>query len=362
MTDDMAARLEKFMEGARNHKARKHHVVPNSYIGRWSGPGGMIQITDMLLGQTRPVSPLNAARITDYYRVESPELDAHEFPPALVETLLGTIEGKAVPALDALIQKGADGLTDMERLHIAQFMGFQYVRGQRSRNLVKTAAESYVRLLHEDLSPDGVRDLLARNGQEPSQEDLDAFATYQTMLREGKITVSPQPAALVGMPLGLAENVGQMLYEKTWALFRTRPILMTSDEPVISIGGPGRDRQIEAGLGTAPVVIFPVAPDALLVMFTEAPEPRKLQELTLIELAELNREIAASASRWVIDQKGRKAAQAFDIPPSPNSSLDLREYPGTNVEAQGDIIRTTRPNRWAQTTTPPDWPVLRWFN
>lgn len=359
----MTGRFEKFMEEARNDsKARKHHVVPNSYIGRWCAAGGMIQITDLLLGKTRPVSPLNAARITDFYRVESPELDVHEFPPALVEKLLGTIEGKAVPALDALIGKGAEGLTDTERFDVARFMGFQYVRGQRSRNLVKESAESYFRLLHGDLSPQGIRDLLIQNGQDHSQENVDAFVTYQGMLREGKIKVGPQQAALVGMPLDLADTVAEILYDKEWVLFRTRPILMTSDEPVVPIGGPGRDRQIQAGLGTAPVVIFPVAPDALLVMFTEDPGPHKLQDLTLIELAELNREIAASASRWVIDQKGRKAALAFDLPPAPNSSIDLNEYSSANGEVQGDIIRTTRPNRWAQTTTPPDWPVLRWFH
>jgi hypothetical protein len=357
----MAARLEKFMEEARNDdKARKHHVVPNSYIGRWSPAGGKIQITDLILRKTRPVSPLQAARITDFYRVESPDLDRHEFPPALIEKLLGHIEGNAVPALEALIQKGVDGQTDMERFEVARFMGFQYLRGQRSRNLVKTAAESYVRLLHEDLSPDGIRELLSRNGKDPSPENVDAFTGYQALLKEKKITVSPQQAALVGMPLMFADQMAEILYDKTWVLFRTRPILMTSDEPVIAIGGPGRDRKIEAGLGTAPVVIFPLAPDALLVMFTETPHPYMLQELTLIELAELNREIAASASRWVIDQEGRKAALYFDLPPAPTSALELDDW-ATNGETSGDIIRTTRPNRWAQTTTPPDWPVLRWF-
>jgi len=44
-------------------------------------------------GYSYRATPGNAARETDYYRVESEDLDPIEVPPLVFETMLGTAEG-----------------------------------------------------------------------------------------------------------------------------------------------------------------------------------------------------------------------------------------------------------------------------
>lgn len=191
-------KFDRFLEHARkNNKARKHHVVPASYLSRWAA-AGMLQVTDLMTGDSRPMSPDKAARITDFYRVEAQELDAHDYPPLLIENLLGHIEGRARPSFDALLAEGVQRLSDKARLDIAMFMGYQYLRGQRARQFAQQAAESMFRMQYADLAPEAVREMLKARGKEGTEDELARFGKAQEMLKQGKIRASPQKAALVG--------------------------------------------------------------------------------------------------------------------------------------------------------------------
>ncbi|WP_437773505.1 DUF4238 domain-containing protein [Arthrobacter sp. KNU40] len=353
--------LRELVERSRtNDAARKHHVVPNSYLRRWSGPTHRVQVSDLNTGKSYVTSPGNAARVTDFYLLESPDLDPDEIPPAFVENLLALIEGRAVPALDTLLAHSADGMSGQDKADISVFLGFQLARGQQTREMIQQLAADISPHLHSvtNMTEDGIKALLASKKIPFTEQILTEVTDFQKGLQDGSIVMLPQQAALVGMPISMAMELAEHLYIRHWVLFRTRPILFTSDEPVVAIGGPGRPRNRRAGIGTAPVVVFPIAPDALLVMFSNEPRPEYLEDLTLIELAEVNRETAASASRWVIDREGRKAALAFDIPPWPDSVTSVEEQ---TIENGNKLMHGTWLNRWAGTDSPPPWPVLRWF-
>lgn len=359
---DQDAANEKFLHdlienSRKNDGARKHHVVPNSYIRRWAGPSGQVQVADMETKKTFSTSPGNAARITDYYRVESPDLDPDVIPPAMVENLLSIIEGMAVPAFDKLLAVGIEGIDPSDRTAIATFLGFQAVRGQQMRNLIKDAVREVTRLTHSaDMPVKAVKALLESSGLQFSGEALEEFRKFHEELRDGTIVLQPQDAALIGMGLPAAVAIAEALNVKNWFLVRTKPILLTSDEPVVSIAGPGHDRTKRSGMGTAKIVIFPVAPDALLAI-SDGTGPGRIASLGHIDLAEINREVAANASRWVIDRQGRKTALAFDIPPRPASVANFKEH----AVEQGRLIHGTWLNRWASSESPPDWPVRKWF-
>jgi hypothetical protein len=309
--------------------------------------------------KTFPSSPGNAARITDFYQVDSPDLDPNEIPPALVENMLSIIEGSAVPALDNLLANGVNGLSGQDRGDIATFLGFQAARGQQTRNMIIGMAAEMSRYMHSaDMTLDGIKAQLESKGVPFSEEVLAEFREFHAGLKDGSIVLRPQQAELVGMPMSIAVENAEVLFKRHWVLFRTNRVLLTCDEPVIPIGGPGRSRIRRSGLGTAPVVVFPVAPDALLAMFLTKPGPVQRAPLDLVELAELNREIAASASRWAIDRQGRVAALKFDIPAWPTSAVQTQQHEIT----EGTLVHGMWLNRWAGSDTPPDWPVPRWFN
>ncbi|QOT19444.1 DUF4238 domain-containing protein [Paenarthrobacter sp. YJN-5] len=346
----------------KNDGARKHHVVPNSYLRRWSKPSGRVQVCDVATGKSYATSPATAARVTDFYLLESPDLDPDEIPPAFVENLLALIEGRAVPALDSLLDLGPDGISGQERADIATFLGFQSARGQQTRNMIQQVAADMSKYLHPagTATESGIRSLLETTNLPLTDELLAEVLDFQRGLQDGSIIMQPQQAALVGMPISMAIEISERLFTRHWTLFRTRPVLSTCDEPVIPIGGPGHPRDRRAGFGTAPVVIFPVAPDALLVMFLGKPAPLQLADLGHVELAEINREIAAAASRWVIDREGRKTALAFDIPPWPDAITSLEEGQVDDT-GRAKLLHGTWMSRWAASDIPPEWPVLRWF-
>lgn len=126
--------------------------------------------------KTFPSSPANAARITDFYRLDSPDLDPNEVPPALVENMLSVIEGSAIPALDSLLANGVSGLSGQDRGDIATFLGFQAARGQQTRNMIIRMAADMSRYMHSaDMTLDAIKAQLEAKGVPFSEEVLAEF-------------------------------------------------------------------------------------------------------------------------------------------------------------------------------------------
>src|SRR4051794_14293374 len=101
---ELRALLDRARRNEGASEPRKHHVVPASYLARWTD-GAQIRVTDLDAGLSYTTSPFKAARITDFYRMDSEDLDAQEVPPLLLETMLGDIEGAAKEIVDDLVQQ-----------------------------------------------------------------------------------------------------------------------------------------------------------------------------------------------------------------------------------------------------------------
>src|SRR4051794_26435246 len=83
--------LEDARRSADQSAPRKHHLVPASYLRRWA-EGGRIRVTQIEEKNSYLAAPEKAARETDYYRIEAPEISPDEVPPLLFETMLGRVE------------------------------------------------------------------------------------------------------------------------------------------------------------------------------------------------------------------------------------------------------------------------------
>ncbi|WP_203785967.1 DUF4238 domain-containing protein [Paractinoplanes rishiriensis] len=348
------ALLERARRAAQNSAPRKHHLVPNSYLSRWSERGN-IRVTRVDDQYSYTTSPAKAARETDYYRLESPDVDPEEVPPLLMEVMLGEVEGSGKTAIDRMIESGSARLDPEQAAEFAWFLGFQATRGHAYRQTQAQLTNELFRLQFGEITDDGLRRLLNKRGRPTDDAGVAAARRMIDELNAGKVRVSEQQAAVAARSAMSAYDVGRQFLDRNWQIFTAPPILITCDEPVVPIGGPDHRRSERGGFASVGVVVFPLAPHAILAMFRHDLRPAPPWELTHVEAAELNREILGASARWAFERPARHFTQRVSVPPAPDP-VAFEEF-----ESDGRrIIRTYPPTRWTGPDAP-DWPVSRWW-
>lgn len=354
---DIVALIGKAKRNEKN-PPRKHHVVPASFLRRWTEER-QLRVTEVDEGRSWITTAEKAGRRTDYYNLASEDLDPDQVPPLLAETLLSEIEALGKNAIDALLDKGVKDLSHQERSDLAVFLGFQSVRGDSTREMIRKVANDDFKIQYGQLNNDGIRRELIKRGLEATEASVAESAKFITDLNEGSVTVGPQRPAEVMHAFQMALKVAEVLYDRHWATFKTAPILLTCDEPVIPLGCPGDNRAELTGIADARAIIFPLAPDSLLVMFRNPPSARTLAPLTHQELAEINHEVIAHAARWAFERPRRKTSMALRVPPRPQAT-QIVEHEVTG-KPNTSIVRLFKPSRWAESSHPPTWPVSKWL-
>jgi len=358
--------LRKLLERARKAEAqppRGHHLVPKSYLRRWEGSDGRLRVTEVTPRRTYFKTAKGAARQTDYYRVEADEIDPDKLPPLLFELMLGEVEGNAVAAINALIAATDPYEIDPELgSYLAWFVAFQWVRGEAFRTAHREMISEVFREMHADITDEGIAMLVRDSGEEATPERLAEYRQAFADLRERRIRVTPQKASIIGLSAEIAATIGEQLIGRRWVLYRAPLPLITCDEPVVVIGGPGLLRRRQVGIARAGVVLFPLAPDTLLAMFhplLDLDPAAVYPELTLSEVAECNLEIAANSTRWIFEHPDMHYAETLALPIRPPvSSVEVLH---SSDEDTTRLLHSYRNSRWAFVTDPPPWPVTRWW-
>lgn len=340
---------------------KQHHLVPASYLRRWA-ENKSIQVTDLDDDcRTFLSSPKNIAKEKDYYRVEAEEVDPEIVPPLLYETMLSGIENWGKQAIDELLVHQPWEIDNPELMaYFVAYLAFQYTRGQGHRQMQRDMTANLFRITHGDMTDQQIVARLKKSGRPTTEEAVEEIRQIINQLRDGSLVVQPPDAMAIGHAGQSAQEIGKHFLTREWIVYQTPPILVTCDEPVVTIGGPGLPRTEQAGVQKAGIIIFPLSPRAVLVMFRRdiAPDPMAVKaELNRIEIAELNREIISNATRWVFDRPGRKTGVAMKVPPRP-SPTKFEEFQTSDADS---IIRSFRPSRWANSDDPPPWPVEHWW-
>lgn len=358
--------LRKLIEEARRSSespsaARRHHLVPAFYLKKWADRD-RIRVTDIDRAESWVTTPTKAARQTDYYRIESPDLDPQEIPPLLFEVTLSKVERWGADFIAAAIDDPVNVLNDDEmRALFSIYMAFQYVRGRSYRAVAQASATDLFKLCYGEITEEGIRHHLKEKGLEPNPENVALFRSFVDQLNSGDVTVGPQQAAVIGMTGQIAVEAGLHLFARGWHIYRVPEILLTSDEQVVPIAGPPHPRTERGGVGNAAVVIFPLAPGLLLAMFDgHNARPTPPYELDYGDIADLNREVAAAASTYAFERPNRKCALALNLPKSAAPISRENPIPVDNAGTEY-LIRSYRPHRWANAEHTPPWPVKRWF-
>ena len=353
-----------FESARKNEKSapRKHHLIPASYLARWS-LRGRIRVTESTSKHTYLTAPEKAARETDFYSLASADLDSHDIPPLLLETILSRVEGTAKATIEVLLQGGPAALTLVDALGFAQFLAFQYVRGRAFREQLMALSNAGMLKMWEGVTDEGIAARLKQQGTDPTPE---AVATMRKTLNEwksGDLRIGPQPAAQAGYAAAAAEQIALVFLARPWRIYHSAMPMITCDEPVVPVAGPRGNRRENAGLSTAGVVLFPLDPHFLLAMFHPdlgLDEVALYQELDPIEADEINCELAAHSDRWLFEQPGRTRTLTLIVPPYPSSRAVLETINVVN-RPEGEFLRGYSPTRWHQHPQPPPCPVNRWW-
>jgi Protein of unknown function (DUF4238) len=341
---------------------KRHHLVPAFYLKHWADDG-KLRVNHADEKKSWITTPRRAATETDYYRIESPDLDPKEIPPLLFEVTLSRVEKWGSDFIDAAIADPIEVLRDDEqRVFFSLYMAFQYVRGRNFRAFSHASMNDYFKLTYGEMTDAGIRHSLQERGQEPTPKAIAEMREFLDGLNSGDITVGPQKASVIGMSGKMVETIGLHLFARQWHIYTVPPILVTSDEPVVSITGPYRPRTEGGSVGIAGVVIFPLTPGLLLAAFDGyKASPAKPDQLGHCDIADINREIVAVSSTYAFERPGRKTAAAFKLPVTPPPTAISEPIPVANGRDGQFIIRSHRPSRWSAETHVPPWPVERWF-
>jgi Protein of unknown function (DUF4238) len=370
----LPADVQKIFDEARNLTVsvpRKHHLVAASYLRRWE-ENGRIRVTEIDEGRDYVTSPGRAARETDFYRVESEDLDPATIPPLLFELLLGRIEEWGKQAIDHLLSVSPWGEFDPQvAAQFAWYLAMQFARGASFRRERRHMANQFFKLQYGELNDEGIREELKRRGLDPTNDLVASARTFVDGLRDGSITVEPQDAALVGEAGQAASVIGEHFLTRTWMVFETPRVMITCDEPVVYIGGPGLPRHERPGVATAGVIVLPLDPSHVLALFRDdiaerigvAGHPGRIARGVLdhVETAELCREVAMNAHRWTFERPSKRVGARLHIPPKrePTSIEDVG--PIEDDEREGRVIRSFTQNRWRNAPVGSPWPVSAWW-
>jgi hypothetical protein len=132
--------------------------------------------------------------------------------------------------------------------------------------LAAAGADDFFNVRYTNLCEDGIRAELIRRGATPTAELIAGSKRLLEDIRHGRKWVEPQRAQLAHQAAARALEVAPFLFERAWAVYTSPPMLLTTDEPVVPLEGPGALREERGGLGSAGIVIYPLGPTKLLAM------------------------------------------------------------------------------------------------
>lgn len=337
---------------------RKHHVVPASYLRRWT-EAKQLRVTNVDEVNSWTCAPEKAARITDFYSMASDDLDPAVVPPLFAETQLSEIEELGKHAIDEFLQYGLSSRSSTSKDSLAIFLGFQHVRGTGTRERSQAITREQFKMQYGDLSDEKLSELAQKSSVPPSPEQLAESKRFIAGIQDGSMEIRQQTAAAVSLSFSMALPVAEELSKRHWVILRTPHMLLTCDEPVVPIGGPGTSRGMQSGVGEAWVVVFALEPGALLVMFKHPPRRHWLRDLTTAETVEINHEILAHSHKLAFEKASRRMSAALKVPRL-SSLLEITEHP-VEGESARSLLRFYTPSRWKDSDAPPPWPVERWY-
>jgi hypothetical protein len=345
---------------ASGQEPRKHHLVPRFYLNRWSEQG-KVRVTDLDNRRTFTPSPENAARRTDFYRLEDGTFQSGS--PVAWEAFLSVLEGRVSTTTEALI----DGSSSLSNLSLAEldelvwFLATQYTRGMSFRRGLKWHLVQSHLVKYEISGDEALRRRLAEAGYEISGENVARMRQQLDEMRADPGKLPMLTAMKVQQSADAAKQIYPHLADRLPVVYRTPRRLVTCDEPVVALDEDMSASVGQFGVKNAPIIVYPLAPDMLLALFRrDFPVRLGANEcLTFDEVLALNQSILGNSYMYGFELPSMQLTTRLYIPPM---SLN-GERVTVSVEANGEKTQRLIPSdrRWRGQPHAPLRPVARWW-
>ena len=214
-------------------------------------------------------------------------LEAAKLPPKAIEGFYAYLESAAAEPLRKTLR--GEHCDESDRGALARLIAAQYVRTPRARSTLRYVAEkgrTLQLITSASIKREVLRDrartrLIERDGEEPTEEAVDAFI-YDVVnaLESGEVRVQASHDLEAGGGLIGLEELAHVIYDMAWVGLRApENMLVLSDHPIVIHDPSGGADEHAAWLSSGTVeVTFPLAADFCLMLYHQAGPPSYRKE------------------------------------------------------------------------------------
>lgn len=323
--------------------ARRHHYVPEFYLRRWCVDGKLKPFDIDTRTALHPRPPRSVAFERDLYTI--PTDPSANTPMIWLETHLSRIETQCSKHIATLVSESV-GIVDDHKVtrDLSVFLGLQVSRTVAARHrtmAIVSAPDSAKRKLLQQLMPSATPAEI-----DQSMEDQLPDRTHEAI----RLLVED-----------VRNTLASGMFNRRWAVYESASPAVTSDEPVVMIAGPPHQRSSSVGAGLSAALLYPLSPDRVLVMLRADLGHTEPFTLDKHEMESINWEVLATANRVSFERPNDSIGEGASVP----SRRPLVE-PDYGHLGDDDAIalmlsEATPSSRWDGTSTPPPWPIARWY-
>ncbi|HZU12189.1 MAG TPA: DUF4238 domain-containing protein [Chloroflexota bacterium] len=290
-------------------------------------------------------------------------LEAATPPPNAIEGVYAYMESAAAEPLRKMLR--GEHCDEGDRGALARMIAAQYVRTPRARSAIRYVAEkgrtlqliASASIEREVLRGRARAQLTERNGEEPTEEAVDAYINdVVNALESGKVRVQASHDLEAGGGLSGLEELAHIIYDMAWVGVRaSENMLVLSDHPIVMHDPYGGPDEHVAWLSSGTVeVTLPLATDFCLMLYHRAGPPsyreesmdrRQAEEINLRSIAHAWRHYFGPTQQCV--QNARQLAKGHPariaaLQPVPGGMVVAHRIEGAVAPHRVDVHRAPR--------------------
>ena len=279
-------------------RSKKHHWVPQLHLRRFASDGEQIATVDLSTQRRFMQSVRDAAAANKYNEVTLTDGSTSD----RVERFLGEMEGDAARVIRDVIDQERFPPEGDDRLVLAFYLAFQYLRTPATRRFFEQLAEHTFKLEVAAGGPQALRKALESRGETVTEE---LVAEEWKIIRDFDWSLTLPTSQQLRQSLELAQEFAPVVASMAWHFVRfDHKKLLTCDHPVGLL--PRNDKPAWSGTGffTASLIWLPLSRAVgLMVRPLLSDDPRPPEDVSVPPTAKLanilNQLTVCSADRWL---------------------------------------------------------------
>lgn len=274
---------------------KNQHHVPQFYLKKFTNKDNKLEILDCKRRKiVTPRSPKSVCSEEYFYSVNN-EFDEIS---QILEAEFGKIETKISQAYDKIAEKfiSFKQITENDKMLVATFMSFQYLRGPYMRQQIRKMSEESTKLINKSIFDSPMADKIfdryeLGTGNKISKKQREAVSEFAT---KGEYEVETNNLLHLRM-MGEIEGFRNLFFGKDWLVFisKSNKNFVTSDNPVIELFPEWTGKTFYGPTFSQRIQQFAMMPD-ILIIATDPQNPSaigKVKRKTLFDNKEHNRKI-----------------------------------------------------------------------